>query len=305
MKRLRNIVYGAGLLIVLLCVAACKTSEDAIAAAQQMAETSAALSHFYAAVSETLRETIAVNELNSSILSIPFQDADRNRIQETRLEIDRRAQMATALANLSSSFGSLARSKAPADAEGAATRLGNQLVGLKALPGGPPIPELLGKAAGVLLQLVQQHQEKKAAQAMDDTLTALVDLYSKEKPVYDSIARQHLVVAKAVTTVLIQRQAVDSRPLLASVLRPFDLDPLPPGEAMQTTLAALAKARLDRSADDLVQREENASSAMLLALQQMSARVHLLALGRPMPSRGKPSSLDTVEAWLDVFKEVL
>ena len=48
------------------------------------------------------------------------------------------------------------------------------------------------------MQLVQQHDEKKAARAMDETLQAVGDLFEKEKPTYDSIARMHVRQASQV-----------------------------------------------------------------------------------------------------------
>lgn len=305
MRFIRRWWRGPSLLLVLLCLTACKTSEDAVAAAQQMAATSATLSHFYDALSGTLRETVALNELNASLLQVSFDDAARKQIEQTDIEIRKRAQMATALANLSASFGSLAGSQAPANAAAAASALGTELVGLKALPDGPPIPALLGKAAGTIVQLLQEHQERKAAKAMDDTLAVLAELFAKEQPVYDSLARQRIVIAKSLTIGLLDKQAVDPTPMLTPALRPFQLSPLPASPALQTTLRSLAKARLDTSADRLSQGEAEASAAMLQALQEMSARVHTVAVGRPMASRGNPFSLTTVDGWLDQAEGVL
>jgi hypothetical protein len=171
------------------------------------------------------------------------------------------------------------------------------MVSIKALPKGSPVPEALGKAGDFLIQIVQQHEEKKAAQAMDGTLAALVDLFAKEKPIYDSLDRQHIFLAKIVAASLIKRQFVDPTPMLRPALKPFGLSAATSDEHLQSTLRTLAENRLDTSAEAANKREADASTAMLAALQEMSSRIHLLATEKPMPIRGNPFSLKVVESW--------
>ncbi len=77
-------------------------------------------------------------------------------------------------------MAALSTSKAPADVETAATSLGKELIQVKALPGGSAVPDAVGKAGNYLLQIIQQHKEKQAARAMDQTLTA-VGISSKRR----------------------------------------------------------------------------------------------------------------------------
>jgi hypothetical protein len=293
---------GKGLLVISIAVmlalfAACKVSDDASAAAQQMAATSAALTKYYDAIADSLTDTIALNELNESLLGVPFGDADRKQIEAARAEILKRRDLAQALTRLSTSFGTLTGSKASTDVATAATALGNELITVKALPGGSPVPSALGKAGDFLIQLIQQYQEKNAAQGMDGTMKALVELFKKEQQVYDSLARQHIMLASQVAKPLIDRRAVDPTPLLQPALKPFGLSANHADTQIEDTLRTLAKSRLAATANGATKQEEEASAAMLKALEEMSSRIDLLATEKPMLLRTNPLSLKVVESW--------
>jgi hypothetical protein len=140
---------------------------------------------------------------------------------------------------------------------------------------------------------------------MDETLQALGDLFEKEKPTYDSIARTHVRQASQVAKDLINANAVDFRPMLTPPLKPFSLTALPPGPTLQTQLKSLALSRLDTATDTAARKEERASAAMLDALREMSSRVHLLATEKPMPLREAPFSLKLVEDWVQSWAAAL
>ena len=129
------------------------------------------------------------------------------------------------------------------------------------------------------------------------TLKAVGDLFEKEKTSYDSIARTHDREASQVAEDLIKSNAVNPSPMLNPALKPFGLSSLPTSPALQTTLKALALARLKHSTEDETQQEETVSTAMLACLREMSSRVHLLATEKPMHLRGNPFSLKLVEDW--------
>ena len=232
-----------------------------------------------------------------ALSGIPFGDSDRKLQETTRTELENRKHMAVALAQLAASFATLTNSSSASDVGASATALGNELVSIKALPSGSPIPDALGKAGNALMQLVQQHDEKKAARAMDETLQAVGDLFEKEKPTYDSIARMHVRQASQVAKDLINANEVDYSSMLNPALKPFSLAALPSNPTLQTQLKPLALSRLDTATDRAVQKEEKASAAMLEALREMSSRVHLLATEKPMPIREAPFSLKLVEDW--------
>jgi hypothetical protein len=280
------------------CLFACKTSDDAIAGAQQMTTTAADLSRYYNSLADSLSDTIALNELDASFSKVPFDDHSRQLIQDTLSEISKRKEVGQALARLAESMSALSTPTLSSGVASAASALGDELVHVRALPSGPPIPDVIGKASNLLLLFVQQRKEKEAARTMDQTLGALSSLFEKEKPTYDSIFRVHMFLATQLAKDLINRQAVDLSPMLSPAFRPFNLTALPEDGQTRDTLRALALSRLESSADEAKQREMKASSAMLAALQEMSARVHLLATEKPMRTRGNPFSLNIVESWV-------
>ena len=297
MKSVGRLIRHACLLLLVAAIPACKVADDANAAAQQMTATSTELGKYYRALEKTLTDTIALNELNQALLGVPFGEEDRKQIEDARSEIRKRQHIARALTHLSESMNAFVDSKSSSDVESSATDLGNELISAKALPNGSPVPDALGKAGNFLIQIVQQHEEKKAAQAMDGTLTALVELFSNEMPVYASISRQHIALAKTLAASLIKKQYVDPTPLLQPALKPFDLSAAPADPQLQSTLRSLVESRLDTSAESVGRRQAEASDAMLKALKEMSSRIHLLATEKPMPFRGNPFDLNVVESW--------
>lgn len=298
MRTLSKVFCRALLLLFLGALFACKVADDARAAAQQMTSTAADLSGYYGSLADTVSNTIALNELDASFSKVPFEANSKQILQETLLEIGKRRRAAQSLSRLAASMTALTGESISSDVASAASDLGNELVRVKALPQGSPIPDALGKAGNYLLQGIQQHKEKEAARAMDQTLAALASLFEKEKPAYDSISRNHIFLAKQVSQDLINRQAVDPSPMLVPALRPFNLTALPVDSQNRDTLRTLALSRLEARAEDASQSAMDASAAMLAALLEMSSRVHLLATEKPMPLRGNPFSLKTVESWV-------
>ena len=94
---------------------------------------------------------------------------------------------------------------------------------------------------------------------MDETLQAVEELFSREKPVYDSLARTHAREASQVTQDLIDRNAVDPSPMLAPALKPYGLGPLPPSTSLQIILKRLASSRLEVATAEAIKKEEDAS----------------------------------------------
>jgi len=278
-------------------MAACKVTDDAIAASQQMTSTANALNDYYSALDAGVTDTISLYELDAAISGIPFGSDDRKLSESMRDELEKRKELADALARLASAMSTLSNSKTASDVQTSATQLGNELISVQALPGGSPVPDAVGKAGNFLLQIVQQHEDKKAARAIDETLRVVGDLFEKEKPTYDSIARTHDREASQVAQDLLKKNAVDPSPMLSPALRPFDLTALPPSTSMQTSLKTLALSRLQQATEEATKKDESASAAMLASLREMSSRVHLVATEKPMPLRGVPFSLKLVEDW--------
>lgn len=262
-----------------------------------MTATASALSDYYTAVNGAVTDTVSLYELDGALSGIPYGEDDRKLQQATQAELQKRVELAATLIQVASSMATLTGSKAASDVQTSATALGNELIAVNALPGGSPIPDAIGKAGNLLLQVVQQHQEKKAALAIDATLKALAELFEKEKPTYDSILRMHDQEASLVAKDLINANAVDPSPMLTPALKPYALAALPPAPKLQRDLKNLALARLQTATSAATKKEEAASAAMLASLVEMSSRVHLLATEKPMPLRGNPFSLKLVEDW--------
>jgi len=296
--RTRRFLCASTLLLLLVQLSACKFSDDAAAASEQMSATATDLQAYYTALAAEVEDTSQLFDLDTAISNIPYSAADRAQTEAVRAEILKRAAMADGLAKLADSFNSLVTSKSAGDVQTAATALGNELITVKALKRGSPVPDAVGKAGNLLLQLVQQHEEKKAARAMDATLAAITELFFKEKATYDSLERVHLGEASQVAQDLTNKNGVDPTPLLSPALKPFGLAPLPISPSLQSALKQLALSRLQGATDDAVKKEATASAAMLSALQEMSRRVHLLATEHSMSLRGNPFSLKTVESWV-------
>jgi hypothetical protein len=297
MTREKRLCFALTLSSLIGSLTACKVSDDAIAASQQMSSTATALNAYYSALDSAVGDTISLYELDGAISGIPFGDNDRKLLEATRAELRERKEMADSLARLALSMSTLSSLKVASDVDTSATQLGNELIAVKALPSGSSVPDGLGKAGNLVLQIVQQHDEKGAARAMDETLKAVGDLFENEKPTYDSIARTHDREASQVAGDLIKSNAVDPSPMLRPALKPFALTSLPPSPDLEATLKVLALSRLKRATEGATQKEEGASTAMLRCLREMSSRVHLLATEKPMPLRGSPFSLKLVEDW--------
>lgn len=139
MRTLRKTFCGGCLLLLVLGLCACERSDDATAASQQMTTTAADLNGYYTSLAESESDTIALNELDDSIFQIPFDAQSRGIIQDTMTEIAKRQESAQKLAELAASISALTGSTISSDVSTAATALGNELVNVKALPGGSPV----------------------------------------------------------------------------------------------------------------------------------------------------------------------
>jgi len=296
-------------LLFLLCsifLFSCKTSDDANAAAKQLATTSTYLANYYSALSQIVTADIALGGLQNSLLPhadvLPFPDANRALLNTTSSELQKRADLAKALQDLSIAFSNLTGSTAPTDVSNAASKLGTELTTLKALPqptGAPiSIPSAIGDAGKLIVSLIQQHEEKKVAPALDATVNALKELFSKEADVYDSLNQTHVTKAASLAKYCIKKNLVDETSVLAPALQPFSLTAHLSSTADTAPLKTAAETQVDETSKVLVAAHQTASAAMLQAITEMSTRIHQLATEGRMPSRGTPVTLTTVENWI-------
>lgn len=294
----KTLLRSLCLLTLVASITACKVAEDAKAAAAQMTVTAADLSAYYTTLAQAIRNTIALEELQHALLDVPFDPQDRAQLDDTLHELQKRSEMAQSLSRLAASMSTLTKLTTSSDVSTAASNLGNELIKIKALPKGSPIPDAVSKASNILLQWLLQKKEKEAARTMDETLAALLALYTTEQPGYDSLSRTHIVLAAQLATELARREAVDPASLILPALKPLGLTPLPANATLRTTLKPLAVENIQAAAKDAIQQQQAASDSMLDGLKEMSARIHTLATEKPMPLRGAPFSLKIVESWV-------
>ena len=297
MKNLRHRAYLATLLALFSFLLACRVSDETVATAQQIAATAADLEVFYAALARTVSDTISLYEIDSFVARIPFSAKDRQLAEDTRIALLKRKDMAESLENLAVALSSLPNAKTSAAMENAATGLGTALVQVKALPQGSPVPAALGTASGALLQLIHERKLKQSVQVVDRTLAAVADLFEKEQPVYDSLARTRFREGAQIGRDLTTANNVDAQALLEPALKPYDLHLLSPNSQMQEALRNLALVHVQRKTEEALRTEAEASISMLASLREMNARVHSLADGHRMTLRGNPPALKLVEIW--------
>ena len=307
-SQIRNLrcrtVARAGLFSCLLfgfaLISACKTSEDATAAASQMAAASQDLASYYSALSQVIDNTTKLEQLQSALLGTPFEPQDIAQLQDTQQEVQKRANLAKTLQSLSSDFSKLTGSTATSDVSASANRLGAELVSIKALPTGPPVPDALGKAGKIIILLTQEHDERKMAASLDSTVSAVSKLFTAEKPAYESLYTTYLVLAGSLAKESIKRNWVNESVLLTPALQPFGLSPsaASPEQSLSTVLNSYARQRITTRTVSQTAAQQKASEGMDQALQEMSKRMHKLATERAMSLRGDPVTLPDVENWL-------
>jgi hypothetical protein len=292
-------------LLFLLCsifLFSCKTSDDANAAAKQLATTSADLVNYYGTLSKIAAADIALSELQKNLLHVPFEKEDRTQMSTLSSELQKRANVAQALQGLSTAFSNLTGSTAPTDVSNAASKLGTELQTLNALPqlkGAPiPLPTLIGDAAGAIVTLIRNHEERKAAPAMDKTVSALKELFTKEEKAYDSLNNSYDDVAKALAQYCIDKNLLDETSVLGPALQPFGLKAHISSTTDTTLLKKAATTQLQETLNSLNDAHHSASVAMLQGITDMGTRIHQLATEGHMPSRGTPITLTTVENWI-------
>ena len=283
------------LLLGFALVSACKTSEDATAAASQLSKTAKDLSSYYGAIRTALKNTGDLSELQNVLYGTPLDD---QQIKEAGEEIEKRARMAKSLEELAEAFSNLTDSKAAEDDADAANKLGQELVSIKALPDGPPIPEARGAAAREAMTLIQEHKEKQAAAVLEQILAGLSDMFAREKPAYESIYKNYVSHAQSIASDMVRKRQVDTSGFLAPALEPFNLTPQIEEGPSTAALDQYALKQIGNQSAALNAAQQKASDAMDEALKEMTKRLHQLATEKTLGVRGAPITLDDVEQWL-------
>jgi hypothetical protein len=283
----------------LLLTTACKTSDDATAAAQQMSDTATALGDYYATLLKLVKETGQLNQVQEAMLSIPYGDADKKRIADAAAEIAKREEVAEGLSDLADSFTSLTTPDAATAASNSAASLQTEVDSIQGIGVAGTVVDALSGAMGTLVKALQEHKEREAARAMSSTIAALDAFFKKEMPVYESLDTDYLTMAQSLATNLVDRGQVDESYYVKDVLGPFDITPSVTAPDLKAKIDVLAKAHIAATAEERKKRFKKASAAMEAALAEMARRVDLVAGDKPMSFRLPPGPLTTVQQWIE------
>ena len=298
MRRLQRLAANGLLLSILIFAVSCKTSDDAQALAGQMTATASSLSTYYAALAQIADNHAKLERLQQATLGVPFDPQDVAQLQDVQSDLQKRSDMAHALADLSAAFSGLSGSPAPSNVSASAANLGTALSAIPQLPGSSFAPTALQDAGKIVTQLLQERDERKMAKNIDPTIAAVSQMFSQEKAVYDSIDRTYIGLAQSIALDLVNHNQVDPNSLLAPALKPFDLSSRVPTEQMSPGLADYAREQIKARTAAESAAHSQASESLDGALKEMSKRTHELATEGHMPERIFPITLDKVEAWV-------
>jgi len=227
----RRYFRTAVLLLAVGALTACKTSQDAVNAANQLTNASQQLNAYYSDLVQQVNDTVSLNEMQSQMLGIPFEQIDRDQLDTTRQELAKRAAMAHALGTLAQAYAGLAGSKAGTDIGTAASALTTELAGMKAIPNGPAISNLVMQASEDLVELIRTHKLHQSSGKIAEIVNAVNQMFQKESPAYESINQQRVVLAESLAVLLVEKDLVDVNPSLTPALKPFALNSkLPSGQ---------------------------------------------------------------------------
>ncbi|MBT9331563.1 hypothetical protein [Paracidobacterium acidisoli] len=288
-----------GLAAALTLTTACKTSEDAAAAASQMTTTARDLAGYYARMDTVVVDTIELNRLQSVLLGTTFNDQDVAQLKQTEQEIGKREDLARNLRDLSASFTKLTGATSAKEVATASNRLGSALSSISSLPGGSALPAALATAGKEVEALAQEHREREAGKALDATASAVSELFRQEQPAYDALFMQNLVLAQSLAAELLKRGWVNEGELLSPILQPFHLAPPQSSPEIHQKLMPYAQQQLATQMAALTAAEKKATDGMTKALDEMSERIHQLASDKAMDKRSTPLTLADVEKWID------
>jgi hypothetical protein len=293
----RRSVAGVFLLAILLSAVSCKTTDDAQALAAQMTAAATSLSDYYAALAQIADTHAKLERLQQATLGVPFEPQDLAQLQDVRGDLQKRSDMAHALAGLAAAFTGLSGSTAPSDVSTSAANLGSALTAIPRLPGTSYAPTALQNAGRIITQFAQERDERKLAKNIDPTIAAVSQMFSQERPVYESIDRTYIGLAKNIALDLVNHNQVDPNSLIEPALKPFDLSSRVPAEQLSQGLADYAREQINSKAVADIAAHAQASDSMDAALKELSKRTHELATEGHMPQRGFPS-LSEIDTWI-------
>ena len=285
----------------LLWMSACKTSDDASAAAAQLTQTAKTLTDYYSALDTVLTETGQLYAVQEAVNPIAKYDSDTKAlIADTKAEIKKREAVAKDLTEMAQEFAKLSGKNATKDASDAAGKLSTELATLKQMQGTAGSIELKAMtfALGALTKAIQEKKEREAARQIDAFAGQLASWFEKEEPFCDSIGKNYAQVTKSLTITLLNGKQADASPFLKVALDPYGLTPQLTDPALRDRVIDVLKTQVDEKSTALATSQQKAGEDLDKALKEMSKRIHLVAEDKAMTVRIPPITLANVEKWI-------
>ena len=283
-------------LVLVAGVVGCKTQDDAVAAAKQMTATASTLAAYYDALDKVVMATQETFEAQGALDGIPAMAP--KTLDDIRAQLKLRHELADKIADLASALTKTVGSTAPADSEKAAGKFNSQMVSLAGATSNDAETKAVTEGVNLLVELIQQHEEVKAAKQVEPVTAALVVFFQKEEPQYDALNDGYLTAAQSVAKGMVTSHQVGGDAAFVAALSPFGLTPA----ANEKTQAAMESQLLTKIDAEYKRREDEAhkaTAAMADALTEMDKRVNLVTHDQPMQMRLEPLSLKTVKGWIE------
>lgn len=285
-------------LFLLPLLLSCQSVENTRKVAVQMSQTAQELRDFYMALTVTVAQQAELERLQSAFFAVPLSQQDLTQLESIQEELKKRSEMAESLSEFSQTLAEFAGPKTKETVAQSATNLGSALAGIQQLPGAGFVPEALQHSGNLLVQWIQQRNTRKMAQAMDSTLAALAEMFSREKPAYDSINRTYMELAQSLALELLRRKQIRFDSLALPALKPFGLVPAVPAEASSSSLQEYARKQITERTDEEMAAYVKASEGLQEMLDFMAQRTHALASGGPLPVREPQPKSTEIERWV-------
>jgi len=297
-------IGSSSIVLSVTILAGCKTSDDAAAAASEMATTSVQLSGYYKALQTTFEQTDELYQLNAQLYAKPYTPENQQLLKNNESELAKRAQLAADLSTLSESFGSLSASTTPSSVASAASQVEADVDKLGSLEASSTEQGALKLAVQQLASAIQQHKEREAAKAMQGAAQSLSDLFAKETDVWNSTDEVYSRIAANLAASLVDANVTDNSAVLDVALTPFGLVRSASIGDLNEKLAPVAKQQIATRKATMDQTYRNATDGMAKALAQMAQRIQTVADGKPLSEKRAPLSLAAVQQWVTQVNSV-
>jgi cell fate (sporulation/competence/biofilm development) regulator YmcA (YheA/YmcA/DUF963 family) len=302
----RRSAHSVAAFLFLACFfsSACKTSDDAAAAATQLTATAQSLTNYYSALDTILANTDQLNSVQVVLYGIPYDDAAKAQIADARTEIQKRAAVAKSLTNLAQNFAKLTGSSAATDASASAGKLEDEVKTLgasKTFASSSPEMAVLNDALGAIVKAIQEKKERDAAKSMSKFAQGLDELFAKEAPVYESLNTQYVAISSSLAVTMLTKGQTDPTGFFTVALNPYALTPEVTDPALKDGFAKIAVSKVEEKAAVLKNSQKDATESMEQSLKQMAGRIDLVANDKPMQASTAPLTLANVEKWASQF----